>query len=296
MHHQVWFLYMLSFIQTSRPRFWLYVLGPFLVGSAASYVPGVTFSPWLLVLFALAFLYFTFPANFFIYGVNDIFDYETDVQNAKKQGYETLVPPDQRRSVAHSLLLTNLPFLVTLPVLTLLFAPNPLATCAGLGAFLFFSFFYSAPPLRAKTKPFLDALFNILYLFPAVVGWSLLASPESSFSFIAFLGGTLWCMAMHAYSAVPDITADTRAGFSTIATVLGLRKTLLFCGALFGASALIAHLFFPLVGLLLGIPYLWLIFTSLNAKTEAGVRIVYQRFPLINTLVGALLFFLTLFL
>lgn len=287
---------MYSFIQTSRPRFWLYVLGPFLVGSAAGYVPGATLSPSLIVLFSLTFLYFTFPANFFIYGVNDIFDYETDVQNAKKQGYETLVPPDQRRSVARALLLTNLPLLIALFVLTLLFAPNPLATSAGLGAFLFFSFFYSAPPLRAKTKPFLDALFNILYLFPAVVGWSLVASPQSSFSFVAFLGGTLWCMAMHAYSAVPDITADTRAGFSTIATVLGLQKTLLLCGVLFGASALIAHLFFPFIGLLLGIPYLWLILTSLNAKTEAGVRVVYQRFPLINTLVGALLFFLTLFL
>lgn len=283
-------------IATSRPRFWLYVLGPFLVGSAAGYVPSTSCSPLLFVLFSLTFLYFTFPANFFIYGVNDIFDYETDVQNAKKQGYETLVPPDQRRSVAHSLLLTNLPFLVVLFILALLFAPNPLATCAGLGTFLFFSFFYSAPPIRAKTKPFLDALFNILYLFPAVVGWTLLAPAGAHFSWLAFLGGTLWCMAMHAYSAVPDITADTRAGFSTIATVLGLQKTLLFCGVLFATSAFITHLFFPFIGLFIGIPYLWLILTSLRAKTEAGVRVVYQRFPLINTLVGALLFFLTLFL
>jgi lycopene elongase/hydratase (dihydrobisanhydrobacterioruberin-forming) len=285
-----------SFVQTSRPRFWLYVLGPFLIGSAAGYVPSTIPSSSLVVLFFLAFLYFTFPANFFIYGVNDIFDYETDVRNAKKQGYETLVPPDKRHSVARALLIGNLPFLVTFLTLTLLFAQNPLTTCLSLSAFLFFSFFYSAPPIRAKTKPFLDALFNVLYLFPAVVGWSLFTSPSSSFSFIAFFGGTLWCMAMHAYSAIPDITADTRAGFSTVATVLGLRKTLLLCGVLFGASALIAHLFFPFIGLLLGIPYLWLILTSLRTKTEAGVRVIYQRFPLINTLLGAALFFLTLFL
>lgn len=285
-----------SFITISRPRFWLYVLGPFLIGSAAAYTPSTLYPPLLIALLVVLFLYFTFPANFFVYGVNDVFDYETDAQNAKKQGYETLVLPHHQRSVLLSVLAVNIPFLLLISALVYFVAPHPSATFLALGGFLFFSFFYSAPPIRAKTKPFLDAAFNILYLFPAVVSWTILAPPGAHFSWLAFLGGTLWCIAMHAYSAAPDITADTQAGFSTIATVLGLRSTLLFCGMLFVSSALIAHLFFPFFGLLLGIPYLWLIGASLNAKNESGVRGIYKMFPAVNTLIGAALFFLVLFL
>ena len=38
-------------------------------------------------------LYATFPANLLIYGINDVFDYETDTLNAKKEEYETLLHP-----------------------------------------------------------------------------------------------------------------------------------------------------------------------------------------------------------
>jgi 4-hydroxybenzoate polyprenyltransferase len=38
------------------------------------------------IFFFLAFaLYFTFPANLFVYGVNDFADYDTDKFNSKKQ-------------------------------------------------------------------------------------------------------------------------------------------------------------------------------------------------------------------
>jgi 4-hydroxybenzoate polyprenyltransferase len=36
-------------------------------------------------------------------------------------------------------------------------------------------------------------------------------------------------MAMHAYSAVPDISADREADLQTVATLYGKNGTLLFC-------------------------------------------------------------------
>jgi 4-hydroxybenzoate polyprenyltransferase len=37
-----------------------------------------------LSIVVLLMIYFTYPANLLVYGVNDIFDYETDKLNAKK--------------------------------------------------------------------------------------------------------------------------------------------------------------------------------------------------------------------
>ena len=43
---------------------------------------------------------------------------------------------------------------------------------------------------------------------------------------------------MHAYSAIPDIKADTKAGLDTIATLLGRGWTHAFCIACFAVAAI----------------------------------------------------------
>jgi 4-hydroxybenzoate polyprenyltransferase len=140
----------------SRPRFWMYVFGPFVVGAlVGAENPRVYLSSTTLLWAA----FFLFPANLLIYGVNDVFDYETDRLNAKKRGYEDLVPPDERRQIALATLGFCAPWLFLLPFL-------PRNCLWALGGFLFFSIFYSAPPIRAKSKPFVDAAFNVLYIFP----------------------------------------------------------------------------------------------------------------------------------
>src|SRR6056297_2585218 len=67
----------------SRPRFWLYLAGPVLVGVAygASAVSEL-FAPPAVALFA----YFLRPANVYLYGVNDVFDADIDAENPKKTG------------------------------------------------------------------------------------------------------------------------------------------------------------------------------------------------------------------
>ena len=259
----------------------MYVLGPYVVGLAALKSPAVFYSPLAL----LFLVYFLLPANVLIYGINDIFDYETDVRNAKKQGYEALVPPDQRQALGWTIALTNLPFFAAS-----FFLPRPAQL--ALVAFVTLSVFYSAPPIRAKARPFLDAAFNALYLCPGYVAYFLAGGKE--FSFPTLFAGWAWVMAMQAYSAVPDITADRESRTFTVATTLGLRGTLILCLVLYGTAAALAFPAIHWLALPLGLVYATLMLLSLHAGTEEGVMKLYKNFPLLNTLCGMALFFAAL--
>ena len=272
-------------LRISRPRFWIYLFGPYLIGIAAAFAAGlplaVILSNWRVWVFGLFFL---FPANLLVYGVNDIFDYETDKDNPKKQGYEALVLPAEHTWLWRSIGLATLPFLFCLFV-------TMLGAQISMAGFLFISIGYSAPPIRAKAKPFLDAAFNVLYVFPGLVSYFLLLG-NASFPWASFIAASFWCMAMHAYSAVPDIWADRMAKVQTIATTLGRQRTLWLCLALYAGAGIIAsQTKIGVVGSVLGVVYVGLMVGSLLTKDAEGLLIWYRRFPLINAVCGAVLFF-----
>jgi 4-hydroxybenzoate polyprenyltransferase len=248
-----------------------------LLGTAAALKAGYSWS-WVA---AVALLIFTFPANLFIYGINDLFDQETDRLNPKKQGYETLLDPRQTKRLLWTIVLSLAPGIVLL-----LFLPQK-AFIAFL-VFLFLGAFYSAPPIRAKARPFLDALFNVLYLLPALVAWYAFGGRALNWSLV--VAGMAWCMAMHAYSAVPDIAADEQSHLQTVATVLGKRLTLLFCAALYLVSALVAFLSIGPLALVIGGVYLVLMGLSACTVTSAQLFRYYRWFPWVNSLVGFGLF------
>jgi lycopene elongase/hydratase (dihydrobisanhydrobacterioruberin-forming) len=158
--------------------------------------------------------------------------------------------------------------------------------------FIFFGFFYSAKPIRAKTKPGLDMLFNALYIFPGVMSYALLTGEMSDFRLM--LAATLWCMAMHAYSAVPDILTDQKAKIQTVATVLGKSSTMRLCGLMYTLSAGLSYKFIGVPAVLFGGVYLGLILASLNTKTPDQLMSKYRYFPRINTGLGFILFWLIL--
>jgi 4-hydroxybenzoate polyprenyltransferase len=270
-------------LRTSRPRFWMYVFGPYIVGALiGASNPQAYLSP-LALLFAFFFL---FPANLLIYGINDIFDYETDVLNSKKQTYEDLVLPDERRFIALNCAIFCLPFLALLWFV--------LRDCWWMMlGFLFFSICYSAPPIRAKSKPILDSMFNVLYIFPGAFGYFLTGGTH--FSIQLFVSAWLWAMAMHAYSAVPDISADREAGVPTVATLLGLKPTLFFCGALYLGSALLSFSAISWLAVILTAVYSALIGLSIRKGTEHGVMTIYRVFPFVNSLAGAALWWFIAF-
>jgi 4-hydroxybenzoate polyprenyltransferase len=263
-------------IKISRPRFWVYITGPFLIGVlAASPVQS-----WPLIILLGA--YFTFPANLLIYGVNDIFDYETDKHNPKKEAYETLVKPKEQKQLWRWIAITNAPFLLLLP-----FIGNNGRW--GVAGFLFFSVFYSMPPIRAKVRPLIDSIFNVLYIFPGIVGYAVVTKTMPSL--FLCLAAAFWCMAMHAYSAVPDIQADKKAKISTIATQLGKAGTLLFCLVCYALAAGLSISTLGQFSIAAGILYGFMMIITLQAKNTQSVMKLYSLFPYINMSVGMGLFF-----
>lgn len=265
-------------VQVSRPRFWLYVLGPYLVGLAAGAPSRIDFLAFSIFAFAA---YFLFPANLLIYGVNDIFDFETDKLNPKKQEYETLVKPADRRQLVLAILALNVPFIIGSFFLDTM-------AWVSFGCFLLFSVFYSAPPFRAKTLPIIDSIFNVLYVFPGIFGYIMISGEFPPI--LAVTAAFLWTMAMHAYSAIPDIEADAQAGVETVATFLGKNGTLFFCAACYLGSAVFAFPFLGVFAGILGMIYLVLIAVSIFTKQEAGVFGIYKHFPLVNSVTGFALF------
>lgn len=268
-----------TLITISRPRFWLYELGTFFIGVLAGATTQESFFDPLILAFAFFFL---FPANLLIYGINDIFDYETDKLNPKKSGYEQVLPRDKHKKIYLAILITSLPFLVL--SLTL-----PTATLICFLTFFFFAVFYSAKPIRAKTIPGFDSFFSAgHYVVTALFGYLLVGGQEINWWLI--LGGMAWAMAMHAYSAVPDIEADARAGLRTIATKLGKKPSILFCLFLYSLAGLVGLVFLGPLAIVLYLPYFFIMIRSIKSSESELMRL-YTYFPTINSIVGMTIFF-----
>ncbi|WP_227354848.1 prenyltransferase [Haladaptatus salinisoli] len=259
-------------LKLSRPRFWLYLAGPVLVGLSygASSVDELL-SPPALALFA----YFLVPANVFLYGVNDVFDADADERNPKKDGREGRYRGGGAVPIAV--------VVSALLGLALVLVAPPVARPWLLG-FLVLGAGYSAPPLRFKATPFLDSVSNGLYVLPGAAAYAALAAtPPPPF---AVAGGWLWAMAMHAFSAIPDIDPDRRAGIRTTATVLGARGTLAYCAVCWLLAAGTFALLDPRAGALL------LAYPALVAAWVVGdvaIDRAYWWYPAINAAVGAAL-------
>jgi 4-hydroxybenzoate polyprenyltransferase len=258
----------------SRPRFWLYLAGPVIVGVVyGSAATSEFFQPVTVALF----VYFLVPANLFLYGINDIFDAEIDEVNPKKSEEGREVRYTGRRAVTVVVTGATLLGLGFVPVL-----PRP--ALAALGGFYLLGAAYSAPPLRFKTTPFLDSLSNGLYVLPAVVAYATLTGsiPPA----VAVAGGWIWAMGMHTFSAIPDIEPDRAAGIHTTATLLGERRTLAYCAGCWLLAAGLLATVHPFLGAVFSI---YPAFVAGIVARDVAVSRAYWWFPAVNTLAGTVL-------
>jgi 4-hydroxybenzoate polyprenyltransferase len=259
-------------LRVSRPRFWLYLAGPVMVGAAYGADSGSEFlSPVTVALAA----YFLVPANVFLYGVNDVFDADVDAENPKKEGRE--VRYEGSPLVVAAVIVgaaLALPFVAVLP-------PAGVVALAG---FLALGAEYSAPPLRFKTTPGLDSLSNGLYVLPGVAGYA--AAAGSAPPLVAVAAAWLWTMGMHTFSAIPDIEPDRAAGIRTTATVLGETRTYGYCGVVWTLAAALFVLVHPLMGALLAV---YPVFVAGVALSDVAVDRAYWWFPFLNGAVGTVL-------
>ncbi len=268
-------------LASSRPLSWVNTAYPF--GAAYLLAGG-----GLDVAFVLGVLYFLVPYNLLMYGINDVFDYESDVRNPRKGGVEGVVL-DRRvhRTTIVAAVVSNVPFLVALLALGDARAAGVLAvSVAAVVA-------YSAPVLRFKERPFLDSLTSSThFVSPAVYG-VVLAGGALGDSAAALVGFFLWGVASHAFGAVQDIEADRAGGISSIATALGAaRTTQLVLVAYVVAGAVLLTLDRPWsLAAALVVPYALSVVPYLrltDAQCERA-RAGWRRFLWLNYLAGFLL-------
>jgi 4-hydroxybenzoate polyprenyltransferase len=104
------------------------------------------------------------------------------------------------------------------------------------------------------------------------------------------LAAWCWAIAMHAYSAVPDITADRQNGLNTVATYLGFYGTLVFCTLLYVAASMLSYRVLGRPSPLLAVLYCFPDAPLSRQPKRRGVLRIYKVFPLVNTLCGAAIF------
>jgi 4-hydroxybenzoate polyprenyltransferase len=219
---------------TSRPLLSLCMVFPFLLGFATSKAP---VSPY----FGINLFLFSLPLGFVLFGVNDVFDYESDRLNPRKNTlFGTTLPKP-----LHSVVLKTSIFLSILIFGFSLITGNWLnIICTGLG--LIFAFLYSVPPLRLKTKPPLDILSNIVGFFSLfLAGFSYGGTFLDFFRIIGWTNiwvGVFLLFAIGVQSSLADYHEDLLAGDKTIAVRLG-RPGSIFVSSLMYFVALVIYNF-----------------------------------------------------
>jgi 4-hydroxybenzoate polyprenyltransferase len=235
-------------LKISRPRFWFYTFGTFLIGWIAGLQPSIEVmqlaSTWsqamlnfhrlYIIWLLLCVDYFVVGANILIYGVNDLADEDTDQFNDKKWTYEHKLQQQERSWLKKRVKWVTIGewgavILILSRILRHVW--YELRRTVGLVMLWFWltGIFYSMEPIRAKAKPFLDGIFNVLYIVPSMLWWLITHHSREWFGWYGFIAGWLRAMAMHAYSAIPDIQADSDANLTTTAVYLGADGTLIYC-------------------------------------------------------------------
>lgn len=268
-------------VLSSRPVSWINTAFPF--GAAYLLITREIDWVWLVGV-----IYFLIPYNFAMYGINDVFDYASDLANPRKGGIEgALLAPRLHRPTLWIAALSNIPFLLLLAS-----AGGP-ASWLALSVSAFALVAYSAKGLRFKERPFLDSITSSThFVSPAVVGLLLAGAHLGNSLVVLLMAFFLWGVAAHAFGAIQDIGPDREAGIHSIATVIGARATTRFALVMWAAAGILM-LFTdwpgPLAAIIV-VPYLlncapyWFIHDAISAGTNKA----WRRFIALNYFSGFL--------
>jgi lycopene elongase/hydratase (dihydrobisanhydrobacterioruberin-forming) len=215
-------------ILTSRPLFWLTHFAAFLIGINSLSRNTLSLEIVLLSLFLLS-----LPLSIFIYGINDITDYESDLINDRKGGIFGLKHDNKDLRI----------ILITSLLGGLLFAT--ISLFLGLIPFLlsllslFILGFYSLKPIRFKNIPIIDSVMGGGMYSLLIALWSYsVFNQEINFSKISlnpFLFLFSVGFTIQALGTILDHDTETKLGIRTSSTFLG-KKTVALITALVNLS------------------------------------------------------------
>ncbi|MEN0085636.1 MAG: prenyltransferase [Leifsonia sp.] len=265
----------------SRPLSWINTAFPF----AAAYL---LTTGCVDATFVVGAVFFLIPYNLAMYGINDVFDYESDLRNPRKGGAEgALLDRSAHRRTLVAAVVTTVPFVVYLVVVG-----SPLSWLV-LAFSLFAVVAYSVKGLRFKEVPILDsATSSVHFVSPALYGLVLAGAVFTPALWLVLLAFFLWGVGSHAFGAVQDVVPDREAGIASIATAIGAAATVRLAMAAW-ALAGVAILFTPWPGplaALLALPYLAAAapYRSITDGDAAAANRGWRRFLWINYACGFL--------
>ncbi|WP_404370282.1 prenyltransferase [Kytococcus sedentarius] len=229
-----------ALLATSRPISWVNTAYPF---GAAYLLAG---GSWRDLAFWVGMVFFLVPYNLAMYGINDVFDHESDLQNPRKGGVEgALTDAAHHRMILWACLVSCVPFVAVL------LWWGTVASGVALAVTMFAVVAYSLAGLRFKEVPFIDSVTSATHFVgPAVVGALFTGAQVPAAGWAVLAAFFAWSMASHAFGAVQDVQADRAGGIGSIGTVLGARPTVWVSFGLYLAAA----------GLMVAapLPYAWL--------------------------------------
>ena len=268
----------------SRPISWVNTAFPF----GAAYLLG---GGRVDLVFVLGVVFFLVPYNLAMYGINDVFDYESDLRNPRKGGVEGhLASPEQHRRILIAAAVACVPFLIAFVVL------GTVLSTAVLALSMFAVLAYSVRGLRFKEIPVLDSLTSSTHFSsPAWFALALLGDPVGRDGWLVLAAFFLWGIASQAFGAVQDVVPDREGGLASVGTVLGARATVRLTTTVYllaGTLLVFTSWPVPLAGLL-ALPYavnsarFWSITDDTSAEAHRG----WSVFLWLNYVVG---FFVTM--
>lgn len=195
-------------VMAARPGFWLTAVWFYLLPCGGAWV-------FDKPLFWLGLVYVTFPLGVLIYGLNDLFDYETDRLNPRKGTYlfGARGEKDDLARLPWATVFVQAPFwimfLVAEGLKFLLWAAVLVALTAV----------YNFPRWRFKSRPVLDMLNQAGYLLVFVLSSWLARLPQLPWP--SFVFGLLFAMHSHLLGQIMDVEPDKAAGRRSTAVVFG---------------------------------------------------------------------------
>ncbi|SCY27058.1 4-hydroxybenzoate polyprenyltransferase [Microbacterium sp. LKL04] len=264
---------------SSRPVSWINTAFPF----AAAYLLSAREIDLVLV---VGTIFFLVPYNVAMYGINDVFDYESDLRNPRKGGaHGAILEKSLHAPTLWASGLLCAPFVVFLVIV------GPPLSWLVLLVSLLAVVFYSAPPLRLKERPFADSVTSSIHFFsPAVYALVLTEATWTPQLVLIIVGFALWGAASHAFGAVQDVVADREAGISSIATVRGAAWTVRFSLVAYAAAglAMLGTTWPGPLAAIVALPYLATVwpYRSVRDEDAASATRGWDRFLWLNQFAG----------
>ena len=270
---------LIQLFKVSRPISWVNTAYPF----AATYL---VLGGGVDAVFIIGSLFFLIPYNLLMYGINDVFDYESDIQNPRKNSIEGAL---EAKSFHPTIIWTSIA--LTVPFSVALIILSPVAAAAILVAVIFFVVAYSMKWFRFKEIPFLDSITSsIHFVGPMIFAIAVTGFQPQAWPFALAL--FLWGIASHAFGAVQDVIPDRKGNLKSIATIIGARNTVYLSAILYALAIVAINLQggLALIVGIAGIAYIANIypFLRITDKTSGTANKGWRRFIWLNYGVGAI--------